>query len=58
MLIKSPSKKSSWSRFGKLGLKLGVAGVVCELAALGGSYIFYRRLNNDQGRRTHELNYA
>lgn len=48
MLIKSPPKKN-WFRF---GLKLGVAGVVAECVALGGSYLFYRKLNRNQGLHT------
>lgn len=37
----------SWVRF---GLKVGIAGAVLELAALGGTYIFWKKLNTDQGK--------
>lgn len=43
MLRKLPK---SWVRF---GLKVGIAGAVLELAALGGTYIFWKKLNTDQG---------
>ena len=43
-MLKAPPK--SWIRF---GFKLGVAGAILELAALGGSYVFWRKLNRDQG---------
>lgn len=48
MLYKSPPAKS-WFR---VGLKLGIAGVVIESAFFAGSYLFYRRLNRDQGAHT------
>lgn len=48
MLAKIPQKKS-WYR---LGLKLGVAGILAEAAAIGTSYYFYRQLNSDQGKNT------
>jgi len=36
----------SWVRF---GLKVGVAGAALELAALAGTYLFWKKLNTDQG---------
>jgi hypothetical protein len=44
LMLKAPPK--SWIKF---GFKLGVAGAVLELAALGGSYLFWRKLNQNQG---------
>jgi hypothetical protein len=37
---------SSWLRF---GAKLTAFGVAAELACLGASYLFWRKLNNEQG---------
>ena len=48
MLRKLPK---SWVRF---GLKVGIAGAVLELAALGGTYVFWRKLNTDQGKFQHD----
>lgn len=42
MLKKLPK---SWVRF---GLKIGAIGAALELAALGGTYLFWRKLNSDQ----------
>lgn len=50
MLKKLPK---SWVRF---GLKIGIAGAVAELAALCGTYVFWRKLNTDQGKIRHMLN--
>ena len=41
----------SWVRF---GLKVGVAGAVLELSALLGTYIFWKKLNSDQGKFQYE----
>lgn len=52
-MLKAPPK--SWIRF---GFKLGVAGAILELAALGGSYVFWRKLNRDQEFRQYcSVNY-
>lgn len=51
MLNKTPKK--FWLKF---GLKLGAAGIALELLALGGSYVFWRKLNTSGGEKYKKLN--